>query len=163
MGKARIHHEDPTLRLASDRGVLVATWFDAPTADQMRVIARAGRELGHGYPSGIGFANVVVRGNPRFDDEVRAEAIEIARERIFRRGSCHIVLVEGLAGAATRAFLSMVLLVGKRSRGPDAAPTKVFGDCETAARWFVPMLDGWSAGELASFFRSGTEATPKDV
>ncbi len=146
-------HQDATLRIWTLRELLIAGWFDAPVAHQMRILARAGKELGQAYPKGAGLANVIIRGVPRFDDDVRQEGIRMAREQTFRKGSCHVVLVGGLAGAAARAFMSMVLLVGRKGVGDGASPAKVFGSSEDAARWFVPMLGaGWSVAEVVEVF-----------
>jgi hypothetical protein len=149
----KVVHEDPTLRIWAMRELLIAGWFNAPVAQQMRIVARAGKEIGHAYPTGAGLANVIVRGTPRFDDDVRQEGIRMAREQTFRRGSCHVVLVGGLAGAAARAFMSMVLLVGRKGVGDTASPAKVFGDIDAAARWFSPMLgQHWSIPEVVEVF-----------
>lgn len=143
-------YQDETMRLTSRRELLVASWFDAPTAEQMRRVGRAGQDLARANPNGAALANVIVRGVPRFRDDVREEGIRIARERTFAKGSCHLVLVDGLAGAAVRAFMSMVLLVGKRGIGNTAAQVRVFGEVDTASRWFAPLLgEPWTTSELA--------------
>src|SRR5206468_3120962 len=98
---------------------------------------------------GAALANVIVAGTPRFSDDVRSEGIAIARHRTFRRGSCHLILVGGLGGAAVRAFMSMVLLVGMKALGKGAARTKVFGEIGAAATWTRELLGGdWTRAEL---------------
>lgn len=146
--------EDATLRLWSHRDLLVAAWFDAPNIDQMREVGRAGRALGAGHPRGSALANLIVSGVPRFSDDVRDEGIRIARDRTFRRGSCHVILVDGLGGAAVRAFMSMVLLVGMKALGKGAARTKVFGDLGAAATWTADLLGGeWTGRETLELYR----------
>lgn len=153
-------YEDATLRLWSERELLLAAWFDAPTRSQMLELHRAGRALAQSH-AGAGLANVIVRGVPRFADDVRDEGIRIARERTFRKGSCHVVLVQGLGGAAARAFMSMVLLVGTRALGKGSARAKVFGDVDDAASWFAPVLGaGWSPPALAKTFRQIADKAP---
>lgn len=147
-------YEDATLRLWSHRELLVAAWFDAPTIEQMREVGRVGRALGNAHPRGSALANVIVSGVPRFSDEVRDEGIRIARDRTFRRDSCHLILVGGLGGAAVRAFMSMVLLVGTKALGKGAARTRVFGEIGAAASWTAELLGGeWTARELFDLYR----------
>lgn len=151
-------YEDATLRVWTQRELLVASWFDAPTITQMREVGRAGRALGAASPRGAALANVIVGGVPRFTDDVRDEAIRIARDRTFRRGSCHLILAGGLGGAATRAFMSMVLLVGMKALGKGAARTKVFGEIGAAAAWTSELLGGeWSSMEVFDLYRAASK------
>lgn len=162
-------YEDATLRLWTQRELLVASWFDAPTIAQMREVGRAGRALGAASPRGSALANVIVGGVPRFTDEVRDEGIRIARDRTFRRGSCHLILASGLGGAATRAFLSMVLLVGMKALtfrsgagglGKGAPRSKVFGEVGAAAAWTAELLGGeWSSAEVFDLYRAAAKPT----
>jgi len=153
-----VHFDDGSLRLWSSKELLVAGWFEAPTIEEMREVGKAGRLLAARYPKGAALANVIVSGTPRFSDEVRDEAITIAKGRTFRKGSCHVVLVGGLGGAAARAFMSMVLLVGMKALGRNAAPSKVFGEIPDAAHWLAPVLgEGWTSREIAEVFREISE------
>mgnify|MGYP001601178916 CR=1 FL=1 len=157
-------YQDETLRLWSRRELLVAAWFDAPNAEQMREVGRAGRALAAQHVEGSALANVIVSGLPRFSDPVREEGIRIARERTFRRGSCHVILAGGLAGAAARAFMSMVLLVGTRAIGKGAARAKVFGEVFEASEWMAELLGGeWTRFELADLFREAAIAPKASV
>jgi len=156
-----VRYEDEGLRLWSSRELLVAAWFEAPTLERMREVARIGKALGSETGAGAAFANVIVSGVPRFSDDVREEGIRIARERTFRRGSCHVVLATGLGGAAARAFMSMVLLVGRRALGARAAPTKVFGDIGEAGAWLAAILDeSWTATEVRELLRASAHRVP---
>lgn len=130
-------YEDATLRVWAVRNVLGVVWFEAPTLEQMRELTRIGKVRGRTHPDGLGLFQLVVRGTPRFTDEVRAEVERVARENVFARGGAHVILVDGLAGSAARAFLSTVLLIRRRR-----APTKVFGDIGEAATWFAREVGG---------------------
>ena len=141
-------HADATLRLASHRNLLLAVWCDAPTLEQMRELGRASRAISRRHPAGADMLNVVLSGKPTFSDAVRQEGIKLTSDpTLIRLGTAHLVLVTGLAGAATKAFLSTMLLVGR-----PAVPTKVFADPDGAAAWLAPRLSlpgaEWSAAEV---------------
>jgi hypothetical protein len=132
---------DDTFRLTKVGRVVLATWFDAPTLDQMLQIEAFGRQSG----KDLAFCNVIVRGRPIFSEEVRRAAIRMVEESCYARGAAHLVLVEGLKGAAVRAFLGMVNLVGK-----SRTSVGVFGDTPTAARFLAGLADQQpSAGDIA--------------
>jgi hypothetical protein len=148
-------HEDPTLRIATSRNVLVAVWTDAPTADQMRALERSGRKLGRAH-RGTALVNVIVRGTPRFSTEVREAVVRLARDgELMSLARAHVILAPGLVGAAARAFISTTLFL---ARVP--APTKVLGSLETAAAWLVEPLsrgaERWTEADLLSLLRSAT-------
>lgn len=151
MGAAwEILHEDPTLRIWAIRNVLGVVWFEAPNFEQLQELNRIGKVRSRAYPEGLGLFQLVVRGTPRFTDEVRAEVERMARENVFARGGAHIILVDGLAGSAARAFLSTVLLI-RRQR----APAKVFSEIGEAATWFVREVGGHcQPGELERMGRA---------
>ena len=137
-------HEDATLRIWAMRNVVGVVWFEVPNHAQVQELYRIGKARGRAHPGGLGLFQVVVRGTPRFTDEVRAEVEKLTRENTFARGGAHIILVQGLAGAAARAFLSTVLLMRMRR-----APAKVFGDISEAATWFARGLGSpWQPIEL---------------
>lgn len=143
-------HEDATLRVWALREVVAVAWFEAPNAEQLRKLQRLAKQRTLKYPRGLWLYQIVVRGTPRFTDDVRVEVDRITREETFSVGSAHVILAPGLAGAAARAFLSTVLLVRKNS-----LPAKVFGDFESAAAWMARELGaGWQATELAELGRA---------
>lgn len=143
-------HEDATLRVWALREVVAVAWFEAPTAEQLRALQRIAKQRLLKHPRGLWLYQIVVRGTPRFTDEVREEVDRITRELTFSLGSVHVILAPGLAGAAARAFLSTALLVRKNS-----LPAKVFGDFDGAAAWMVRELGaGWQAPELVELGRA---------
>jgi len=129
-------HEDRTLRLAACEGLLFAVWSDAPDLTQMRMLGGALRTQSRTYPRAGALMNVVVRGTPNFSEPVRHEALRLARDPSLNGlGTAHVILLGGLPGVATRAFLSTVALVSSA-----AAPVKVFGDATAAAEWLSHRL-----------------------
>jgi hypothetical protein len=155
-GSWDVLHEDDSLRVWGLREVVAVAWFEAPNADQLRALQRIAKQRTQKHPRGVWLYQNVVRGTPRFTDEVRAEVDRITRELTFPLGSSHVILAQGLAGAAARAFLSTALLVRK-----DRVPAKVFGDFESAATWMVRQLGvGWNEGELVELGRAIVEGTP---
>jgi hypothetical protein len=137
-------YEDPTLRVWALRDLLGVAWFEAPTREQMVELQRLAKARARTHPKGVGLFQLVVRGTPRFTDDVRAEVDRITKENTFARGSAHIILVQGLAGAAARAFLSTVLLVRRSS-----IPAKVFSDLDAAAAWCAREIEpAWHADQV---------------
>jgi hypothetical protein len=137
---------DETFRLTKVGRVVLATWLDAPTLEQMLQIEALGREEG----SDLAFCNVIVRGRPVFTEEVRRVAIRMVKDGRFARGAAHLVLVEGLKGAAVRGFLGMVSLVGKAR-----ARVRVFGDVESASTFLASLAEEQpSANEIAAAIES---------
>ncbi|MFO0760267.1 MAG: hypothetical protein U0359_27545 [Byssovorax sp.] len=151
MSAVTIVHEDPTLRIAVARNVLVSVWSDAPTVEQMRAFGNAGRALYRARGGDGGLINAVLRGTPRFSDGVRDEAVRLSREIMLPRGVVHLILVEGLAGAATRAFLSTVVLLARPK-----IPTRVSSDARDACAWLAPLLtvgaERWTTQSLLDVY-----------
>lgn len=151
MHGAMIREELGTCRLSSCRNLLAATWFDAPEEAQMRAFRRISSEMQREHPAGTAMVNLVVDGTPRFHGGVREEAARLMKEKFHRWGAAHVVLVEGLRGVATRAFLTTAILVGRPK-----APAKVFADLDSAAftlnEWLARSPVRWTPGELRSYF-----------
>ena len=147
MIEGRIQYEDGTFRITIASNLLLATWFDAPTEGQMREFRRASVAMQKDHPKGTASANLVCDGTPRFHPGVRDEAARLMRERIHRLGSAHVVLVDGLRGSATRAFLNTAILVGRPK-----APSRVFAALPPAidqlSVWLAPGPQRWSRGDL---------------
>ena len=102
----------------------------------------------------------IVRGTPRFAEQVREEGAKMVRGSAkCTAASAHIIELDGLAGVASRAFISTLLLVG-RSR----APTKVFKDVNEAAPWFVAQLaatgTAWTVADVEDLYRVLKSRTP---
>jgi len=136
----QVVHEDKTFRLATWRNLTIATWYDAPNAQQVRRIRRSNENMAARYPDGIGFMNAIMGGSPRFGAEMRAEVEALLKEsRTYSVGSVHVVEVRGLKGATVRAFLSTLTLISP-------VPTRVFGNIDDAADWMAPRL-GFPGGD----------------
>src|SRR5262245_41862490 len=135
-------HEDATLRIETRDDLLVVVWRDAPTGPQMLAFEKAAREHARAWPSGNACANLVVSGTPRFTDDVRTAAARMSRDRtLLGLGVAHIVLVAGLRGVATRAFLGGIVLVAGLSRR-----AHVFGEIDPSAAWLAEKLSRGGAG-----------------
>jgi hypothetical protein len=97
----------------------------------------------------LALANLIVSGTPIFPEDARKEAAALQRDRRARiRATAHVVMVQGFAGAATRAFLSGITLI-TRTNGH----TKVFSQIQPAALWLetsIPKVPGvmFRAGDL---------------
>jgi hypothetical protein len=139
--------EDPILRLVGERDLLVGVWFDAPALEHIGVLSRESHALHARFPR-TAYANVIVRGVPKFTTEVRAAVEQLTRETDpWGRATAHVILLGGLAGSAVRAFLSTTMLVARSK-----TPTKVFGDTAAAAKWMSGQLaegaERWTFAEL---------------
>lgn len=159
MDGLEIRYDDPTLRVAVIHNLTVAQWRDAPTLGQMRALDRIDVAKRRLVTGGVAFLNVIVEGVPRFTDEVREEA---ARQTAGRSGrdlaAAHLVLIGGLTGAAVRAFLSTVFLLGRPK-----FPTKVFSDVAECARWLAPLISEaggrqWTSDQIVELVRAVREA-----
>ncbi len=136
---------DEVLYLRREGRLLVAGWFDAPRLEHMLKVEASSKE----HAGNLAFCNVIVRGRPRFTEDVREAGIRMVKNNGFRLGGAHLILVEGLAGAATRAFLGMIMLVGKAT----SQDARVFGEVEPAARFLAERLVGPNPAQVASFLR----------
>lgn len=129
-------HVEDTFRMVQLGCVIVNVWLDAPTHEQMQVYATTARRLS-AHHQGTYLLNVAIDGTPRFDARVRDEAARLTAEAVNARGTCHVVLVAGFRGAATRAFLSSLLLLQRtRSR------TTVVADLPAAVQHACGCLGG---------------------
>lgn len=131
--------------MVTARNLFVAVWSDAPTVKQMQAMARAAAAHRRAHPRGAALLNVVRGGTPSFDNAVRDEARRLTSDGHFDVGVAHVVLLGGLVGAAVRAFLSTIVLLGRPKE-----PTQVFGDANAAIGW------------LASRFANGGERWTRD-
>jgi hypothetical protein len=165
MRRAQIEivHHDPTLRAGISRNLFICIWTGTPEVAHVRVMRRSFQTLVTRYRERFGFLDVVVSGTPRFTDEVRNEVVRLIRDpNLQGRGSAHVILLPGLGGTTTRAFLSTVLLLGRSS-----TPAKVFGELSGGAAWLAPIVtDGgevWSAEEVLSAEAELMRAAPAKV
>jgi hypothetical protein len=131
--------------IARIRNVGFVGWRDAPTIEHMVAWHRLARTL-HKEHGASACIDVVVRGTPRFTEDVRRSAEELARDpKAFELGMVHALLMPGMAGTAVRMFIQTVLLVG---RAPN--PVKVASDIPSALGWLGPRVaaHGWTEREL---------------
>ncbi len=150
---AEIFFENETARIAIERNVVVAAWFQEPRVPlELREMERAGKKVSAKNKGTSALFNVIISGKPSFSEEVRNEVNRItADETLFTAATAHVILVEGFIGSAVRAFLATALVVSRTK-----TPNKTFGDLETAAKWVKERLDavkteGWTEGDLVAF------------
>ncbi|MEM9188035.1 MAG: hypothetical protein AAGF12_02575 [Myxococcota bacterium] len=147
----RILYQDQRLQICVQRNMFAAGWFGMPELRHMHEVERCYEDLRSEWPDGVGFANVIVGGVPNFSREVREDAArQTAKGDEQDLATAHLILVDGLAGAAVRAFLSTMLLVGRST-----VPNRVFSDCGVAAGWVAGLLNRvpppWDATDMQRF------------
>ncbi|MEZ4295532.1 MAG: hypothetical protein R3B70_11195 [Polyangiaceae bacterium] len=131
MSRIEILHEEGMLRIAGFRNILITVWTDAPDVHQMRAYMRHAQRFCAARPRTTALLNTVIRGTPTFSEGVRDEVVKAMRMRgTFKLGVAHLITVGGLAGSATRAFLSTAILLGRPK-----TPSRVFGDPKAACDW----------------------------
>jgi len=141
-----IAFEDERAVMGTVRNVAFVGWREAPLVAHVREWHRLGRNIAKAHPGAGACIDIVLRGTPKFGEDVRKEAIRMASDRhVFELGFAHAILVPGFTGTAVRAFIGTVLLVAR-----PAAPTKVFGDVTSAVHWLAPSLapHGWKEADL---------------
>jgi hypothetical protein len=149
----RVVHQDAVL-VAVERGnALALAWYDAPQNGHLLTVLRLMRETAEHAGAKTCLMQVVVMGTPRFSDQTREEGAKMVRGSAkCTAASAHIIEIEGLAGVASRAFISTLLLIG-RSR----APSKVFKEMREAAPWYVAQLatqgSVWTTGDVDALYR----------
>jgi hypothetical protein len=150
--------EDEIVSMFSAAELALVVWRAAPSADHMRRWHRFALEHAEA-PHGPGACiDIVVAGMPKFSDEMRREATRFASDpKVFPLGIAHVILMDGLAGSAVRAFIGTLILVAK-----PPGPAKVFGDFDAAAKWLSPKitLGGWSPLDIVSRCREAVATTP---
>jgi hypothetical protein len=156
-----IVYKSPSLEVGTARNLLVAAWNETPTVADMVGLTSAARALNRPYPKGSGLINLVLRGTPKFTDEVRAAFVKVNSDPMaFSLGSARVLLVGGMAAVAVRAFLNTVSLVSKRVR-----PVRTFLGVAEAAEWLAPKLSvgglAWSAAEVEGVASPYVAAAPE--
>jgi hypothetical protein len=149
MAKIEIVHDDASLRLGVSRNLLVPVWLGSPEVVHMRILGRALHGIVGRYGASFAWFDVIVSGKPVFSDAVRDELVKILKDpRHQALATAHVVMIPGLTGAAVRAFLSTVSLLG-RVRWPD----KTFSEPRVASQWIAPILnqngrEAWSSDQV---------------
>jgi hypothetical protein len=137
MGDVTTEFQDEILHLVAGPRIIVAAWRDAPTMVHMKPLwdlnAAIRRRLGDDH---VAYANVVLSGTPLFSSEVREEVTALSRDYGSRGiAQANLILLEGFAGTAVRAFLSTMNLIARTK-----APVKVFGTREETEHWLLERL-----------------------
>ncbi len=150
--------ENATARIGVLRNVVVVRWADAPrTTAELHEFEKAGKRVAAEYDKRAAFANVIVSGTPVFSQQVRDEVTRLTRQSMFTLGTTQIILVQGFAGVAVRAFLNTSLLVSRTK-----TPNKVCGDVATGVAWMDSRLRegpvAWTRGDLDAFVNRVLEA-----
>ena len=135
MTLTRVYERPHALMIQSGNLALIG-WRDAPNYEDMIAWHQLGKSMGREFPAGSACVDVVVRGTPKFSDEVRRAAVKMAADpHVFPIAYAHIIVMPGFAGTAVRSFIQTVITL---SRTP--SPSRVFGDVATAAAWLQPKL-----------------------
>jgi hypothetical protein len=137
MGAAETYYRDSIVHMVSGPRLIVAAWRDAPTLTQTDALWRINADVREWTgDDDVAFCNVAISGTPIFDAAVR-EQIQAMNREYGARGlaQANLVLLEGFAGTAVRAFLSTVNLVARTK-----VPVKIFGERRETERWLLEML-----------------------
>jgi hypothetical protein len=161
--RAQPRYHDDVLVTIAQRNVLALAWYDAPRGGHLLEVLRTVQDVHRTTGVTPHLLNVVVRGTPRFPEQVREEGGRLVRETAPIGGiTAHIIEVEGLAGTATRVFLSTMLLLG-RGKGTSM---RVFAEHREACAWLAqtisrPGRPQWTGAELEALYRELKAIPPK--
>lgn len=129
LGELRYH--DDVLVLLVRHNVLALAWYNAPRKGHLLEVLRQVHAVHRATQISPCLYNIVIRGTPRFPDEVREDAARLVRETgDYRSTTAHVIEVEGLAGTAARMFLSTMVLLSRHKPN-----VRVFSDHQEAASW----------------------------
>jgi hypothetical protein len=155
---AELAFENETARIAIERNVVVAAWFQEPRVPlELREMERAGKKVSSKYKGKSALFNVILSGKPSFSEEVRNEVNRITSDdTLFTAATAHVILVEGFVGSAVRAFLATALVISRTK-----TPNKTFNEIDLAAKWVKERLeaekmDGWTEADLVTFVKYTT-------
>lgn len=158
-----LRYQDDVLVMIAQRNVLALAWYDAPRGGHLLEVLRVLQDMHRSTGHTPHLLDVVIRGTPRFPEQVREEGGRLVRETAPLGGlTAHVIEVEGLAGTATRVFLSTMLLLG---RGKSAS-MRVFGEHREACAWLAdtisrPGRPQWRGAELEALYRDLKAIAPK--
>ncbi len=137
VGEVKSYYRDGIVHMVAAHRLVVAAWWDAPTVTQTDALWRINRDVRTWTgDDDVAFCNIALAGTPIFDSEVR-EQIQAMNREYGTRGlaQANLVLLEGFAGTAVRAFLSTVNLVARTK-----VPVKIFGKRPETEAWLGEML-----------------------
>lgn len=130
-------YRDEITHMVAGPRLMVCAWYDAPDMTQIRQLRRINEVVRNCVgDDDVVYCNVVVSGTPFFPGDVREEITAISRD-FGHRGlaQAHLILLEGFAGTAVRAFLSTVNLMSRAQ-----VPMKVFAAREPTEAWLLEKL-----------------------
>lgn len=140
-------YADEIVNVEVHRNLFLVAWYDAPRLEQVRAIRRIAAPIAKKHTGGTAMFDLIVRGTPSFEEEMRKELKKATEDPWITLGTAHVIVPTGLVGAATRAFLTTMFLIGRLK-----VPNKVFASPEGAAPWLLERLslskEAWSSDEL---------------
>ncbi|MEM9188453.1 MAG: hypothetical protein AAGF12_04730 [Myxococcota bacterium] len=154
MGPLEEHLREEALIIRSLDNLFIATWFDVPSVALLEHLEDIERRQKKRFPSGLGFANVIVGGGlPRFDSELLAKvkAMSVADDELDLV-TTHCILMEGLAASAVRAFLSTAVLMSRPQ-----VPLKVCSNLAQAGLFMAGPMNTKDCTWTAARARSALE------
>ena len=139
-------HDEPLFAVAAHHNLVIALWRDAPEVSWVRSLVAASERHVAQHERKCALVNLVVSGTPSFREDARNELMKMSRRRDLYPVVAHVVQLDGLVGAAVRAFLSTLLVLSRTK-----APIKVFAEPTAAGDWLVPQLgDDWTCDTVVT-------------
>ena len=158
LGELRYH--DDVLVLLVRHNILALAWYNAPRAGHLLEVMRQVHAVHRATQISPCLYNIVIRGTPRFPDEVREDAARLVRETSdYRSTTAHVIEVEGLAGTAARMFLSTMVLLSRHKPN-----VRVFSDHQEAATWIedsTGAVSGVTQSDLLRMYAHLKSIEPK--
>ena len=125
--------------LAGSNGLVVALWTEAPNVDELEQMEAAGEQQARANRGKAALLNVVVSGRPIFPEPVREKCRQMISDgRPFNWAVAHLILLDSIAGAGVRAFLTASVFF---ARSP--IPKRAFGKRGEACAWMAKTI-GWT-------------------
>lgn len=118
------------------RNVSVNVWMSPSTAEQIRRIGADQPRIAQRFPEGFGSLSIMHASNTGMTAEARAAGEKLSKTATpGLRAIAMVIVGTGFAAAGLRAVASTMMMITHRR-----APTKIFGDPETGARWVLEQL-----------------------
>lgn len=131
-----IHSAGDDWCVATWRNVLMTNWRGVVVKDPLAATRAISFGLAERYPEGVAVYNVVERGIPMPDPELRRLASDIIHDTgDHLRCTSTVIIGEGIWAGMARAALAGITLFARHRH-----PQKVFGTLEDSAEWVAPMV-----------------------
>ncbi len=148
MASVTVVERGAVVRMGYSRNLLVAEWFGMMDIAHVRAMHREMKGIAGRYPRQLGMFNVIAAGKPNFPEDVRGALTQLLADKdLHGCGAAHVILLDGMAGVAVRAFISTVVLLGR-----PPTPQRIFAGPSAAAAWFAPQLSAggqaWTAEDI---------------